>query len=78
MIDGRDPDLRLFERARRLFERAEFLGVHVKTRGDEPILELLLEAVHTREGELVLLRHAIIRELAKLPGPEATRARGDD
>jgi hypothetical protein len=49
-----------------LFERAEALGVFVLGNDD---LEALLEAIHARESDLMLLRHAITRELAKLPSP---------
>jgi hypothetical protein len=51
-----------------LFKQAAALGVFIVGNDD---LERLLEAVHAREGQLMLLRHAIIRELAKLPDPEA-------
>jgi hypothetical protein len=53
------------DKLRRLFERAALLGVQTEPRDDESALERLLEAVHHREGELMLLRYAIIRQLTK-------------
>ena len=46
-----------------LFERAAALGIRVVACED---LEALLEAVHEREGKLMLLRHAIERRIADI------------
>jgi hypothetical protein len=52
---------------REFFERAAALGVVIPVAVVTPArdLEWLLEAVHSRESELMLLRHAIIRRLAQ-------------
>jgi hypothetical protein len=53
-----------------LFVRAEALGVVVSGFGvGADDLERLLEAIHQREGELMLLRYAVTRRLAGLPDP---------
>jgi hypothetical protein len=46
-----------------LFERAEALGVFILGNDD---LEALLEAIHARESDLMLLRHAIERRIASI------------
>jgi hypothetical protein len=58
-------------RSSHLFERAEALGVVVSGFGlGADDLERLLEAVHARESELMLLRHAIERRIASIFGLE--------